>query len=261
MLYIRRRNQLLKEKLSKDPKICENYLKLRAKLLLLRYGENLEQSCVVSHSTDEEKSEQKIRHQCIQRKSIAESFAFDGVHHVFDQHNAPVTMLKFANDDRSKLCCASLDGLLSICDAIGTPPKVIALLQGHKKGVTALDWSTSNDLIVSSSLDCTIRLWNVLDIENNAMCLRVVNDQQCAEVLCCGFIPVNNNLVVAGNSQGFVQILNISTGIYTRGGCCKIGGKVSYYLCLNNSIYYTSLKGKIFNCKCIVNVAQSYRYC
>ncbi|XP_060832438.1 WD repeat-containing protein 13-like [Bombus pascuorum] len=231
MLYIRRRNQLLKEKFSKDPKIRENYIKLRAKLLFLRYGENLEQNSFSSYTTEEEKSEIKTKLYNIQRKSIAESFAFDGMHHVFDQHNAPVMMLKFANNDRSKLCCASLDGLLSICDAISTPPKVIALLEGHKKGVTALDWSISNDLIVSSSLDGTIRLWNVLNPENNPTCLRVVNDQQRAEVLCCGFIPINNNLIVAGNSQGLVQILNISTGIYTRNGSCKIGGKILSLTC------------------------------
>lgn len=231
MLYIRRRNQLLKEKFSKDPKIRESYLKLRSKLLFLRYGDNLEQTSFSSHTTEDEKSEIKTKLQITQRKSTAESFAFDGVHHVFDQHSAPVMMLKFANNDRSKLCCASLDGSLSICDAISTPPKVIALLEGHKKGVTALDWSITNDLVVSSSLDGTIRLWNVLHTENQPTCLRVVNDQQRAEVLCCGFVPINNNLVVAGNSQGLVQILNISTGIYTRGGSCKIGGKILSLTC------------------------------
>jgi len=106
------------------------------------------------------------------------------------------------------------------------PPKVIVLLEGHRNGVTAFDWSISNDLIVSSSLDATIRLWRVCtDVE--PVCLRVVDDQQRAEVLCCNFIPANNNLIVAGNSQGLIQILNVSTGIYTRGGSCKIGGKVS----------------------------------
>ncbi|XP_076243997.1 WD repeat-containing protein 13 [Calliopsis andreniformis] len=230
LLYIRRRNQLLKEKSCKDLKICENYLKLRSKLLFLRYGESLEQNSLGSQTTEEEKSEIKTKLHSAQRKTIAENFAFDGMDHVFDQHKAPVMMLKFANNDRSKLCCASLDGLLSICEAISTPPKVIALLKGHKKGVTALDWSISNDLIVSSSLDGTIRLWNVAT-DTSPDCLRTVNDQQRAEVLCCGFIPINNNLVVAGNSQGLVQILNISTGIYPRGGSCKIGGKILSLTC------------------------------
>lgn len=226
MLYIRRRNQLLREKLSKDPETGAQYLKLRSELLHRRYGERQEQNSVGSHTISEESSENKVKHHLVQRKSTAENFAFAGVHHVFDQHKAAVTMLKFANNDRSKLCCASLDGTLSICEVISTPPKVIALLEGHRNGVTALDWSTSNDLIVSSSLDATIRLWRVCT-DAEPVCLRVVNDQQRAEMLCCNFIPANNNLIVAGNSQGLIQISNVSTGIYTRGGSCKIGGKVS----------------------------------
>lgn len=226
MLYIRRRNQLLREKLSRDPEISAQYLKLRSELLRRRYGERQEQSSIGSHAVSDELSESRTKH-VVQRKTTAESFAFAGVHHVFDQHKTAVTMLKFANNDRSKLCCASLDGTLSICEVISTPPKVMALLEGHRSGVTALDWSISNDLIVSSSLDATIRLWRVCaDVE--PICLRVVNDQQRAEVLCCSFIPANNNLIVAGNSQGLIQVLNVSTGIYTRGGSCKIGGKVGF---------------------------------
>lgn len=228
MLYIRRRNQLLREKPSRDPEISTRYLKLRSELLRRRYGEKQqEQNSMGSHTISEDLSEGRLKHHFVQRKSTAENFAFAGVHHIFDQHKAAVTMLKFANNDRSKLCCASLDGTLSICEVIGAPPKIIALLEGHSGGVTALDWSISNDLIVSSSLDTTIRLWRVCaDVE--PICLRVVNDQQRAEVLCCNFIPANNNLIVAGNSQGLIQILNVSTGIYMRGGSCKIGGKVGF---------------------------------
>ncbi|XP_014473939.1 PREDICTED: WD repeat-containing protein 13-like isoform X1 [Dinoponera quadriceps] len=228
MLYIRRRNQLLREKLSADPEIGALYLKLRSELLRRRYGEQQERNSTGSHTISEESSERRTKHHTIQRKSTAENFAFAGVHHIFEQHKAAVTMLKFANNDRSRLCCASLDGTLSICEVVGTPPRVTALLEGHCNGVTAFDWSISNDLIVSSSLDTTIRLWRVC-VEPS--CLRVVNDQQRAEVLCCSFIPANNNLIVAGNSQGLIQVLNVSTGIYTRGGSCKIGGKILSLTC------------------------------
>lgn len=228
MLYIRRRNQLLREKLCRDSEIGARYLKLRTELLRRRYGERQEQNSMGSCTISEESLHQsKMKHHIVQRKSTAENFAFAGVHHVFDQHKTAVTMLKFANNDKSKLCCASLDGTLSICETTSIPPKVIALLEGHSNGVTAFDWSISNDLIVSSSLDTTIRLWSVcMDME--PICLRVVKDQQRAEVLCCNFIPANNNLIVAGNSQGLIQILNVSTGIYNRGGSCKIGGKVGF---------------------------------
>jgi len=45
-------------------------------------------------------------------------------------------MLKFANNDRSRLCCASFDGTVSICNVTANPPHVEVVLKGHKKGVT-----------------------------------------------------------------------------------------------------------------------------
>lgn len=52
------------------------------------------------------------------------------------QHSAAVTMVKFAHDDRSQLCCVSNDGTLSICNVTATPPTVECILRGHKKAVT-----------------------------------------------------------------------------------------------------------------------------
>lgn len=249
MLYIRRRNQLLREKPCKDTRIHEQYLKLRTKLLFLRYGEISEQGSLGNRVMEDERQEIRTKFQIAHRKTTAESFAFAGVHYVFDQHSAPVVMLKFANNDSSKLCCASLDGLLSICDADNTPPKVIALLEGHKRGVTSLDWSITNDLIVSSSLDATLRLWKV-NSDSTPVCLRVILEPQHAPILCCQFVPINNNLVVTGTSMGFVEILNISTGIYIRGGSCKIGGKVLSLACEGSGglvIWAGTEKGLIFS--------------
>lgn len=45
-------------------------------------------------------------------------------------------MIKFANNDRSRLCCSSSDGNLSICDVISSPPCVTAFLKGHTKAIT-----------------------------------------------------------------------------------------------------------------------------
>lgn len=219
MLYIRRRSQLLRDKACKDPELQTRYLKLRSELLRRRYG-----TCLETSSLPSEKSfEIKGRSRTSSKKSTSESFA--GVHHVFDQHSAAISMLKFANNDRSRFCCASFDGTISICEATSTPPKVVVVLQGHMKGVTAIDWSMSNDLLVSSSLDATIRLWKIHP-DSKTDCLRVAYDQLKAETLCCAFAPTNNNLVLAGNSQGLLEILNVSTGKYTKGGTIKIGGKV-----------------------------------
>lgn len=45
-------------------------------------------------------------------------------------------MVKFANNDRTRLCCSSLDGNLSICDLANNSPTVSAVLKGHTKAVT-----------------------------------------------------------------------------------------------------------------------------
>jgi WD40 repeat protein len=214
---------LLQEKHCKDPELQTRYLKLRSELFRRRYGNNADVLSLPSEKSLEIKGKSRI----VLKKPAAESFA--GVHHVFDQHSAAISMLKFANNDRSRFCCASIDGTISICEATSNPPKVVSVLQGHRKGVTAIDWSTSNDFLVSSSLDTTIRLWMVQS-NSKINCLRVVCDQLRAESLCCAFAPSNNNIVLTGNSQGLLQILNVSTGKYTRGGTMKIGGKVIFYL-------------------------------
>ncbi|XP_046611005.1 WD repeat-containing protein 13-like isoform X1 [Neodiprion virginianus] len=295
-LYIRRRCQLLRENFPKESEIHMNYLKIRSQLLQRRYGNIAEQSCTSASSRSRSTSirscsisrlsEQEFKMNASNsgfqsplmnemgrkqtafqaRRSIAENYAFVGVHHIFDQHSAAVSMLKFANNDRSKLCCASLDGIISICEVTGvtgTPPKVVALLKGHQKGVTAIDWSVSNDLVVSCSLDASVRLWSVqytsLDpgtFESDplkATCLRVVKDQLCAAILCCAFLPANNNLVITGNSHGLLQVLNVSTGIYPREGTAKIGGKILSLACEESGggslVWAGNDRGSVISCQ------------
>ncbi|KAK0175580.1 hypothetical protein PV327_009320 [Microctonus hyperodae] len=231
LLYLRRRSQLLRDKDPTNTAIRSSYLKLRSEILKLRYnGSSSDTTSLSSRASTDGISEDNLIRDKLPKKSTAENFAFAGVHHVFDHHKIGITALKFANNDRSKLCCASLDGTITICQVTSIPPKVVAQLDGHKKGVTAIDWSISNDLIVSSSLDTTVRLWGVHG-DATPICLRVVGDQVRAEVLCCAFFPANNNLIITGNAQGLLQVLNVSTGIYSRGGTSKIGGKVLALTC------------------------------
>ncbi|XP_076345258.1 WD repeat-containing protein 13-like isoform X2 [Tachypleus tridentatus] len=154
--------------------------------------------------------------------SISENYAFAGVHHIFDQHHDAVTAVKFANNDKSLLACSSLDGNLSICQLTPPPATVVYLLKGHTDGVTGFEWSVSNDLLVSCSLDGTVRLWDAA----SGSCVRIVRDPLGAPVHSCTFQPLNNNMMVTGNSRGLVQVLNISTGIYLKGGSSKITGQV-----------------------------------
>lgn len=148
--------------------------------------------------------------------TLSENYAFAGMHHIFDQHvdsagefirsanmelppffnPAPrslvVPRLQFANDDKHLLACCSLDGSLSIMTLTPPPARVKVVLKGHGGPVTDFAWSLSNDIIVSTSLDGTLRIWNTED----GRCIREVRDPESSELLCCTFQPMNNNLTV-----------------------------------------------------------------
>lgn len=100
--------------------------------------------------------------------------------------------VRFANDDRHRLACCSLDGSISLCQLVPAPPTVLRVLRGHTRGVSDFAWSLSNDILVSTSLDATMRIW----ASDDGRCIREIPDPDGAELLCCTFQPVNNNLTV-----------------------------------------------------------------
>nr|XP_021203749.2 WD repeat-containing protein 13 isoform X2 [Bombyx mori] len=142
ILYIRRRSQLLRENAKfKDIDTIKKYLNVRSQLLQRRYG--VQDNISISSSSSRQRSSSKVNisveESPTKRKNdmtISENYAFTGVHHIFDQHTEQVSVVKFANNDRSKLCCASDDGTVSICDVTATPPRVSVILDGHTKAVT-----------------------------------------------------------------------------------------------------------------------------
>ena len=67
-------------------------------------------------------------------------------------------------------------------------------------------WSLSNDVILSVSEDSTARLWDVAA----GSCLRVIVDSVGAELLCCAFQPLNNNMFVAS----FHVLFNLEVNIF-----------------------------------------------
>ncbi|XP_050299427.1 WD repeat-containing protein 13-like isoform X2 [Anthonomus grandis grandis] len=243
-LYIRRRSQLLRES-EKSPEQWRQYLKLRSQLLQQKYGafklesssaSNLSRTIskssvmtetqmhVVFSSTKETlipTKEAEASRAIVGGTSIAENYAFSGVHHIFDQHSAAVTMVKFANNDKTKICCSSQDGSLSICDVVSEPPTVLAILNGHQDAIPSIDWSANNDLVASVSLDCTLKLWNT----HNFTCIRTVKEPNNGQILSCIFQPNNNNLILTGNSRGELRIVNVSTGMFIK-SCCKLGGTI-----------------------------------
>lgn len=142
------------------------------------------------------------------------------MHHIFDQHSQPVPCVRFANNDKNFMACCCMDGTISVCQVL-PEGAVLKTLQGHKKGVTDLQWSAANEFILSTSLDKTIRIW---DMKTGA-CLRTIVD--IAEVLCCLFHPENNNIFVVGNRKNEVKSYNLSTGKSILNGMTQIGAPVT----------------------------------
>ncbi|KAG7270541.1 hypothetical protein CRUP_025143 [Coryphaenoides rupestris] len=128
----------------------------------------------------------------------------------------------FANDDKHLLACCSLDGTLSIMTLSPPPASVKVVLRGHAGPVSDFAWSLSNDVIVSTSLDGTLRIWNTEDGRS----IREVRDPEASELLCCTFQPMNNNMTVVGNSKHHLHVVNISTGKKAKGGSSKLTGRV-----------------------------------
>lgn len=155
--------------------------------------------------------------------SIEDAFSFAGVYHVFDNHKGAVTRVKFANNDKSLLATCSLDGILVICQVIPSPATTIYRLEGHQSGIMDLQWNTTNDLIVTGSLDGTSRVWQV----TKGKCMRVLKDTCGAQVFCCCFQPLNENMIFTGNSKGLIQVYNLSTGMLVNKNCLqKVTGRV-----------------------------------
>jgi WD40 repeat protein len=118
----------------------------------------------------------------------------------------------FAHNDANRLIASSLDGRLSVYQLDAEPPAVVLTLSPHtsgssSNGLTDLDISTSNELLVSCARDGSLCLWQLGD---GTLLRRIVIPGK-LELLSCRFLPGNNNLVVCGNSAGGVQISTFET--------------------------------------------------
>eukprot|EP00092_Neocalanus_flemingeri_P016822 GFUD01018197.1.p1 GENE.GFUD01018197.1~~GFUD01018197.1.p1 ORF type:complete len:460 (+),score=85.88 GFUD01018197.1:170-1549(+) len=259
--YLKRRMQLLSANKTSDSTSCPadcsccsptalskeevrsatNYLQLRTQLLRKHCRSqgisDLQSTKSFSFTTGETRSPSQASYPRIP-KSLSvtfssnsnlipsEAYDFRGFHHLSDIHRAAVTHLMFAHNCANTLIASSLDGTLSVYKLESDPPSVSLTLQGHTKGVTDFDISTSNELVVSCSLDGTVCLWQLSD----GKLLRQVTSACRQGLTSCRFLPGNNNMVVAGSTAGLVQIINISTGIFPVSGTSTVPGSV---LCLS----------------------------
>ncbi|MED6155895.1 hypothetical protein PIB30_009671 [Stylosanthes scabra] len=140
-----------------------------------------------------------------QPRGVEPGYSFVGMHCIFDQCKAPVTVLKFGHMSSDLLAYGAADGTLTVC-SVSEMPTVITQLNGHSKDVTDFDFTSNNQYIASSSFDKTVRVWDI----GKGICIRVIYGV--SSQLCIRFHPVNNNFLSAGNSNREINVFNFSTG-------------------------------------------------
>ncbi|XP_072952465.1 uncharacterized protein [Typha angustifolia] len=140
-----------------------------------------------------------------QVRFVEPAYSFVGMHCIFDNCKASVTILKFGHMRSDLLAYGASDGTLTICH-VSDPPSVLQQLKGHSKAITDFDFSSNNQYVASSSMDKTVRVWEV----SKGHCIRVVYGV--SSQLCIRFHPVNNNLLLVGNANKEINVINFSTG-------------------------------------------------
>ncbi|MQL92459.1 hypothetical protein Taro_025073 [Colocasia esculenta] len=133
------------------------------------------------------------------------AYSFVGMHCIFDSCKASVTILKFGHMSSDLLAYGASDGSLTVCHVSETP-SIFLQLRGHSKDVTDFDFSSNNQYIASSSLDKTVRVWEIA----KGTCIRVIYGV--SSQLCIRFHPVNNNFLSVGNGNREISMINFSTG-------------------------------------------------
>ncbi|KAL0903592.1 hypothetical protein M5K25_027982 [Dendrobium thyrsiflorum] len=136
---------------------------------------------------------------------VEPAYSFVGMHCIFDNCKASVTILKFGHMSSDLLAYGATDGSLTVCH-VSESPSVIQHLKGHSKAITDFDFSSNNQYIASSSVDKTVLVWEI----SKGHCIRVIYGT--SSQLCIRFHPVNNNLLFVGNANKEINMINFSTG-------------------------------------------------
>ncbi|KAG8368199.1 hypothetical protein BUALT_Bualt15G0020400 [Buddleja alternifolia] len=157
-------------------------------------------SQALSHTTSSNASDVEYP-----RKKGEPAYSFVGMHCIFDQCKAMVTVIKFGHMSSDLLAYGASDGSLTVC-TVSMPPSVLKQLTGHTKDVTDFDFSSNNQYIASASIDKTVRVWDI----SKGLCIRVIYGV--ASQLCIRFHPMNNNFLSAGNANKEMTVFNFSTG-------------------------------------------------
>ncbi|GMP51179.1 hypothetical protein CsSME_00017520 [Camellia sinensis var. sinensis] len=103
------------------------------------------------------------------RRKAEPGYSYVGMHCIFDQCKAMVTVVKFGQMSSDLLAYGASDCTLTVC-TVSDPPAVLNQLIGHSKDVTDFDFTLNNQYIASSSMDKTVRIWEI----SKCLCIRVI---------------------------------------------------------------------------------------
>jgi len=122
-----------------------------------------------------------------------------------------IRRLRWGKDSAYHLAWVSEDRTVTIADfsngdeAPTMQPK-LTVFKGHEDTITDVDWSLTDDFLISCSLDSTVRVWD----KKKKNPIHVLQHEN--PVLCCAFHPKNNNTVVVGTQNGDLTFYNVSLG-------------------------------------------------
>ncbi|GJM92956.1 hypothetical protein PR202_ga09465 [Eleusine coracana subsp. coracana] len=138
------------------------------------------------------------------------AYSFVGMHCIFDNCKASVTILKFGRASSDLLAYGAADGSLTVCQ-VSEPTSVLQKLIGHSKDITGFDFSSNNQYIASCSLDKTVRAINFSTG-------RVISKLTFDDAVTALDIDHTGQLIFAGDAQGFIYTVSVNshTGSLSR---------------------------------------------
>jgi len=80
-------------------------------------------------------------------------------------------------------------------------------LEGHKRAITSIFFTLLEDHLVTTSIDKSVRFWNV----DNGEMLKVFTDSSPVPV--AAFLPFNPQVFVAANSNAVLRLVDVQTGM------------------------------------------------
>ncbi|SCP05468.1 myosin C, putative [Plasmodium ovale] len=86
------------------------------------------------------------------------------------------------------------------------PAKALSKLSGHKKAITCLVFDFSEDKIISSSIDKTIKIWEVC----TGFLLKVFSDSSAS--LSVLLFPTNFDIFLCSNCTSLLRVVNLNSG-------------------------------------------------